>query len=188
VTVTSFFPHLPDALLSARPHLVQASRPRAVAARAIQRRRRIRLARTLAGVSLRSALLPRSAIRSRQRLRLRGSADILTALDVRVRVVGAAVPWPRLGRVVVSDHTGWLGDLALSTVVPGTPVIGRSPTRALPVGSVACPVVLRYRTAEGYLDRHEIPRTLAQVTAARDLVIEVHRLPALQHDPMAATA
>jgi hypothetical protein len=72
--------------------------------------------------------------------------------------------------------------------VPGTPVIGRSPTRALPAGSVACPVVLRYRTADGYLDRHEIPRTLAQVTAARDLVIEVHRLPALQQDPAAAAA
>jgi hypothetical protein len=188
VTVTSFFPHLPDALVPAAPHLLRAPRPRAAAARATQRRRRIRLARTLAGVSLRSALLPRSATRSRQRLRVCGSADILTALDVRVRVVGAAVPWPRLGRVVVSDHTGWLGDLALSTAVPGTPVIGRSPTRALPVGSVACPVVLRYRTADRYLDRHEIPRTLAQVTAARDLVIEVHRLPALQQEPVPAAA
>ena len=132
MTVTSFFPHLPDALLPARPHLVQAPRPRAAAARAVQRRRRIRLARTLARVSVRSALLPRCAARSRQRLRVCGSADILTALDVRVRVVGAAVPWPRLGRVVVSDHTGWLGDLALTTVAPGTPVIGRSSTRAPP--------------------------------------------------------
>ena len=188
MTVTSFFPHLPDALLPARPHLVQAPRPRAAAARAVQRRRRIRFARTLARVSVRSALLPRCAARSRQRLRVCGSADILTALDVRVRVVGAAVPWPRLGRVVVSDHTGWLGDLALTTVAPGTPVIGRSSTRALPVGSVACPVVLRYRTADGYLDRREIPRTLAQVTAARDLVIEVHRLPALPRDPVGAAA
>jgi hypothetical protein len=188
VTVTTFFPHLPDALLPARSHLVQATPPRAAAARAIQRHRRIRLARTLAGVSVRSALLPRSAARSRQRLRLCGSADILTALDVRVRVVGAAVPWPRLGRVVVSDHTGWLGDLALTTVAPGTPVIGRSSTRALPVGSVACPVALRYRTADGYLERHETPRTLAQVTAARDLVVEVHRLPALPRNPVAAAA
>ena len=188
MTGTSFLPHLADALLPARPQLVQAPRARAAATRALQRRRRIRLARTLAGVSVRSALLPRSATRSRQRLRLCGSADILSALDVRVRVVGAAVPWPRLGRVVVSDHTGWLGDLALSTVVPGIPVIGRSPTRALPVGSVACPVVLRYRTAEGYLDRHEIPRTLAQVAAARDLVIEVHRLPALPQRPLAVAA
>jgi hypothetical protein len=105
---------------------------------------------------------------------------------VRVRVVGAAVPWPRLGRVVVSDHTGWLGDLALSTAAPGTPVIGRSSTRALPVGSVACPVALRYRTADGYLDPDEIPRTLAQVAAARDLVVEVHRLPALQPAATAA--
>jgi hypothetical protein len=199
VTVTSFFPQLPDAFLSRAPHLVEAPArfgapapfeapaPAAPAARATQRRRRIRLARTLAGVSVRSALLPRGAVRSRQRLRVCGSADILTALGVRVQVVGGAVPWPRLGRVVVSDHTGWLGDLALATAAPGTPVIGRS-TRALPVGSVACPVALRYRTADGYLARHEVPRTLAQVAAARDLVVEVHRLPALPRVPAAATA
>ena len=199
VTVTSFFPPLPDVLLSRAPHLVAASAPiapggpvapaapAAPAARATQRRRRLRLARTLARVSVRSALLPRGASRSRQRLRVCGSADILTALGVRVQVVGGAVPWPRLGRVVVSDHTEWLGDLALATAVPGTPVIGRS-TRALPVGSVACPVALRYRTADGYLARHEVPQTLAQVTAARDLVVEVHRLPALSPVPAAAAA
>ena len=145
-----------------------------------QRRRRLRLARTLAGVSVRTALLPRSAARSRQRLQVCRSADILTALDVRVRVIGGAVPWPRLGRVVVSDHTGWLGDLALSTAAPGTPVLGRDSARILPAGSVACPVVLRYRTAAGYLRPAEVPRTLAAITAARELVVEVHRLPALQ--------
>jgi hypothetical protein len=187
VTVTSFFPHLPDALLSRAPHVAEVPAPAAPAARATQRRRRIRLARTLAGVSVRSALLPRGAARSRQRLRVCGSADILTALGVRVQVVGGAVPWPRLGRVVVSDHTGWLGDLALATAAPGTPVIGRA-TRSLPVGSVACPVALRYRTADGYLARHEVPRTLAQVTAVRDLVVEVHRLPALPRVPAAAAA
>ena len=148
----------------------------------------MRLARTLARVSVRSALLPRGAVRSRGRLRTCGSADVLTALGVRVRVVGAEVPWPRLGRVVVSDHTGWLGDLALSTAVPGTPVLGRSAPRALPPGSVACPVVLRYRTAAGYLGRDEIPRTPAQVAAARDLVVEVHRLPAPQPEPLVRTA
>jgi hypothetical protein len=189
VTSTSFFPHLADAPPADAPPADAPPPADAVPACACpadartQRRRRLRLARTLAGFSVHRALLPRSAARSRQRLEVCGSANILTALDVRVRVVGSAVPWPRLGRVVVSDHTGWLGDLALSTTVPGTPVIGRSPTRALPVGSVACPVVLRYRTAAGYLAQSEIPRTLAEVAAARGLVVEVHRLPALQSAP-----
>src|SRR5688572_1465777 len=39
---------------------------------------------------------------------------MLTALGVRVQVIGTAVPWPRADRVVVSDHTGRLGR------VPGT--------------------------------------------------------------------
>jgi hypothetical protein len=158
----------------------------AAAAPATQRRRRLRLACTLAGVSVRSAFIPRRATRSRQRLAVCRSADILTALDVRVRVVGAAVRWPRRGRVVVSDHTGWLGDLALSTALPGLPVIGRDPALALPAGAVACPVVVRYRTADGYLDQHEVPRTVTQIVAARELVVEVHRLPALQ--PAAASS
>ena len=148
------------------------------AARSTQRLRRIRFARTMARVAVRRALLPRGASRSRQRLAVCGAADLLTALGVRVQVVGAAVPWPRLGRVVVSDHTGWLGDLALTSAAPGTPVMDRA-TRTLPAGSVACPVVLRYRTADGYLDRSAVPRTPGEVAAARNLVVEVHRLPAL---------
>jgi hypothetical protein len=179
VTVTSYLPHsAPIRRPAAAPRPGVRLLPSA-AARATQRRRRIRLARTLAGAAVRSALTPRSAIRSRQRLQVCRAADILTALDVQVRVVGAEIPWPRLGRVVVSDHTGWLGDLALSTAVPGTPVLPHSSTRSLPLGSVACPVVLRYRTATAYLQQDEVPRTLAEVTAARDLVVEVHRLPAL---------
>ena len=169
MTGTTSFPRLAEARPSAAP--------------ALQRRRRLRLARTLAGASVRSALLPRGATRSRQRLEVCRAADILSALDVRVQVIGGAVPWPRLGRVVVSDHTGWLGDLALSAAVPGTPVLAREAARVLPAGSVACPVVLRYRTAAGPLDTDGIPRTLAEVTAARDLVVEVHRLPALLPDP-----
>ena len=148
-----------------------------------QRRRRLRVVRTLAVVSVRRALLPRGATRARHRLRVCGAADILTALDVRVAVIGGAVPWPRLGRVVVSDHTGWLGDLSVSTAAPGTPVLRGSSSRTLPVGSVACPVVLRYRTAGGYVTRSQIPRTLAEIAAARDLVVEVHRLPALSTAP-----
>ena len=158
------------------PRLADAGPP---AARTIQRRRRLRLARTLAGVSVRRALLPHGATRRRQRLQICRAADILSALDVRVQVVGAAVPWPRLGRVVVSDHTGWLGDLALSTALPGTPVLGRDAPRVLPAGSVACPVVLRYRTAAGYLQAGDIPRTLAEITSAKELVVEVRRLPAV---------
>ena len=184
-TVTVMTPSFPQLSAAFRPALGAASpsgHGQIHAGRVdpwTQRRRRLRLARTLAGLSVRTALLPRGAARSRQRLRVCGSADVLTALGVQVRVVGSAVPWPRLGRVVVSDHTGWLGDLALSTAAPGTPVLGRHSARVLPLGSVACPVVLRYRTAGGRLAAHEVPRTLAEVTAARDLVVEVHRLPAL---------
>jgi hypothetical protein len=189
VTVTSVLPRLTDAFRPAASAEVAAPAPPCAcpADASTQRRRRLRLARTLAGVSVRTALLPRGVTRSRQRLRICSSADILTALDVRVQVIGGAVPWPRLGRVVVSDHTGWLGDLALSTAAPGTPVLGRDSTRVLPFGSVACPVVLRYRTAAGYLSACEIPRTLADITAARELVVEVHRLPAVLPEP-AATA
>lgn len=180
----SSIPHLTAAPVAATPapatYPTSADRACACPADAwTQRRRRLRLTRTLAGSSVRSALLPRGAARSRLRLRVCRAADILTALDVRVQVIGGAVPWPRLGRVVVSDHTGWLGDLALSTAVPGMPVLGRGSTRVLPAGSVACPVVLRYRTAAGYLTAREIPRTLAEITAARELVVEVHRLPAV---------
>ena len=179
MTVLTSFPQLTAAPAAVPTTTDHPDRPCACPADArTQRRRRLRLARTLAGVSVRSALLPRGAARSRQRLRICSSADILSALDVRVRVVGGAVPWPRLGRVIVSDHTGWLGDLALSTAAPGTPVL--DPARILPAGSVACPVVLRYRAAAGYLPSDEVPRTLAEITAARELVVEVHRLPALR--------
>ena len=78
---------------------------------------------------------------------------------------------------------GWLGDLALSTALPGTPVLGRDAPRILPAGSVACPVVLRYRTAAGHLPAGEIPRTLAEITSAKELVVEVHRLPAVLPEP-----
>ena len=193
MTVTSFFPHRPDAPAFAAPpsSASPAASPTPCACPAdvwTQRRRRLRVARTVAVVAVRKALLPSGATRSRQRLRVCSAADLLTALDVRVRVVGGAVPWPRLGRVVVSDHSGWLGDLALSTAAPGTPVLGRDSTRALPLGSVACPVVLRYRTAAGYLTPPEIPRTLAEIAAARDLVVEVHRLPAIRPDAVPAAA
>ena len=182
MTVLTSFPQLPTA-----PAATSSDRPCTCPAdAATQRRRRLRLARTLAGVSVRRRCCPGapSAAGSGSASAARPTSSPRS--DVRVQVVGAAVPWPRLGRVVVSDHTGWLGDLALSTAVPGTPVLGRDAARVLPVGSVACPVVLRYRTAAGYLPAGEIPRTLAEITAARDLVVEVHRLPALLPEPAAA--
>lgn len=126
---------------------------------------------------MRRALLPPCSARGRERVKVCRAANVLAALDVRVQVVGGAVPWPRSDRVVVSDHTGWLGDLALSTALPRTPVMSRA--RALPAGSVVCPVVVRYRTATGYLGRDDVPRTTAEVAAVCDLVVEVHRLPAL---------
>ena len=101
--------------------------------RSTQRLRRLRVARTLAGVSVRAALVPLPSDRRRRRLQVCRAADVLTALGVRVRVVGPAVPWPRTGRVAVSDHTGLLGDLALATVVRGTPVVGVDlPGRSVP--------------------------------------------------------
>ena len=103
---------------------------------AIQRRRRLRLARTLVGGSVRRALLPPGSARGRERVQVCRAANMLSALGVRVEVVGGAVPWPRSERLVVSDHTGWLGDLALSTAVPRTPVISRA--RALTAGAVVC--------------------------------------------------
>jgi hypothetical protein len=152
---------------------------------AIQRRRRLRLARTLVGGSVRRALLPPGSARGRERVQVCRAANMLSALGVRVEVVGGAVPWPRSERVVVSDHTGWLGDLALSTAVPRTPVISRA--RALTAGAVVCPVVVRYRTAAGYLGRDDVPQTPAEVAAMRDLVVEVHRLPALEPVPGASS-
>ena len=153
------------------------SLPRPAVDRSTQHLRRLRLAR----VSVRSALAPRSSARSRQRLEVCRAADTLTALGVRVRVLGPAVPWPRSGRVVVSDHTGRLGDLALATVAPGTPVVGVDlPGRSLPPGATVCPVAVRYRIDDGdLLPEDQVPQTLAAIAAARGLVVEVHLLPAL---------
>ena len=64
-----------------------------------------------------------------------GAADTLTALGVRVQVFSPAIPWPRTGRFVISDHVGRLGDLAVSTAIRG----------ATDDGTVICPVSVRYR-------------------------------------------
>jgi hypothetical protein len=145
-----------------------------------RRIRRLRVARVLAGRSVRTVLAPRTSAR-RQRLRVCSAADILTALGVRVRVVGPPTPWPRSGGVVVSDHTGRLGDLALATVVRSTPVVGVDvPARTVAPGAVVCPVVIRYLTEDGErLPKEQVPRTLGEAAAVRGLVVEVHLLPAV---------
>jgi hypothetical protein len=137
---------------------------------ATRRRRRLRLARTLVGHSVRSRLLP-AGERRRRRLQVCGAADALTALGVRVQVFQPTVPWPRAGRFVISDHEGRLGDLAVATAVLG----------ATDDGGVICPVAVRYRVEgrPGYLSAAEVPQRTAAIVGMRGLVVEVHCLPAL---------
>jgi hypothetical protein len=136
---------------------------------AIRRRRRLRLARTLVGSSVRARLLPAGERRC-LRLQVCGAADTLTALGVRVQVFQPSIPWPRRGRYVISDHVGRLGDLAVSTAVRG----------ATEDGDVLCPVSVRYRVEgrPGYLTPAQVPQRTAAIIAARGLVVEVHCLPA----------
>jgi hypothetical protein len=135
---------------------------------ATRRRRRLRLARTLVGHSVRSRLLP-AGERRRLRLQVCGAADTLTALGVRVRVFQPEIPWPRTGRYVISDHVGRLGDLAVSTAFRGT----------TDDGDIVCPVTVRYRVEgrPGHLPAHEVPQRTAAIAAMRGLVVEVHCLP-----------
>ena len=136
---------------------------------AIRRRRRLALARTVLGHSVRAHLIPAGA-RRRQRLQVCGAADTLTALGVRVQVFQPSTPWPRAGRYVISDHVGRLGDLAVSTAVRG----------ATDDGDVVCPVSVRYRVEgrPGYLSAADVPHRTAAIIAMRGLVVEVHCLPA----------
>ena len=136
---------------------------------ATQRRRRLRLARTLVGSSVRSKLLPAGG-RRRVRLQVCGAADTLTALGVRVQVFQPAIPWPRTGRYVISDHVGRLGDLAIATAFRG----------ATDDGDVVCPVAVRYRVDGRLLSSHEVPHRTAAIVAMRGLVVEVHCLPTLR--------
>jgi hypothetical protein len=136
---------------------------------AIRRRRRLLLARTLVGHSVRSRLLP-AGERRRLRLRVCGAADTLTALGVRVQVFQPSTPWPRTGRYVISDAVGRLGDLAVATAIRG----------ATDDGDVVCPVTVRYRVEgrPGHLSPTEVPERTAAIIALRGLVVEVHCLPA----------
>lgn len=144
--------------------------------RGLQRRRRLRAARTQVGVSVQTRLLPTGGTRRRQRLQVCGAANTLTALGVRVQVVGPPTPWPRR-RVVVTHSTGRLADLAVATVVRGEPVHHGGD---VPPGETVCPVVVRYRVEgrPGYLADGDVPGTVAGIAAVHGLVLEVHLLAA----------
>jgi hypothetical protein len=156
--------------------------------------RRLRVAGTLAGAGVRTALLPSEPSRRRRRAQVCTAARILTALGVRVRVVAPAVPWPRTGgRLAVSGTVGRLDELAVLTAVPRTvsgwdelaarAVHQRTATTPPPPGDVLLPVSVRYRIERGecveLLDADRVPRALADVLATAGLVVEVHLLPAL---------
>ncbi|SDC23968.1 1-acyl-sn-glycerol-3-phosphate acyltransferase [Geodermatophilus telluris] len=77
----------------------------------------------LARTAVRAATASWGGERRRQRLRVRTCAELLTALGLRVRVVGPAAGWPRGPRLVVTNARCWTDVLALATAVPGTPVV-----------------------------------------------------------------
>ncbi len=144
--------------------------------------RRLRYGAVLAGLRARAAVSRAGSI---PRLQLRGAADLLTALGVRVDVVQPASPWPRdrAHRLVVEDGAGLLGDLALLVGVPrSTQGWADVADRVLPVRpsrqvarsadcAVHCAATLTYRSADGPLPK--TPRTLDDAVSLRGLVIEV---------------
>ncbi|MGZ4657877.1 MAG: hypothetical protein ACXVGE_13210 [Blastococcus sp.] len=162
--------------MTAVPHPL-ATRP-ARSDRGLQRRRRLRAARTQVGLSVQTRLLPVVSERRRQRLHVCGAANTLTALGVRVRVLGPSIPWPRTRCVVAAGPLGRLGGLAVATVLRGEPV--RSATE-VPDGATVCPVAVRYRLDGDvdYLPEDDVPTSVAGIAALDGLVVEVHLLPAL---------
>jgi 1-acyl-sn-glycerol-3-phosphate acyltransferase len=203
MTVVPFVPvHRPVGALRSGPHADAATRCR----------RWLRLAGVLAGAAAGSVRAPVSGARGRRRLAVCAAARALTALGVRVEVRPARVAWPRTGPghlVVVADRVGWLAGLALLTAVPGLPVttpevagwpvLGRlvrrsgvvvldaagRATLAAAAGDPAapiCPVEVRCgpgTPAAGGLTW----RALGEVVAARDVVVAVQLLPALDRAP-----
>jgi hypothetical protein len=135
-------------------------------------------------------MVPAGSVRRRQSLQLCGAARLLTAVGIRVVVVQPSTPWPRdrPHRLVTRNEAGLLGDLALLTAVPRTthgwatvanrvlPVRSVVPAAAeqCPSDAVPCPVAVAYRTVHGQLPVP--PRTLNEVVAIRDLLVEVRLL------------
>ena len=205
MTVAPFVPFAP------LPRPAPAGRPASHVDAATRCLRRLRLAGSVAGTVARSVRGPLSGARSRRRLAVCGAARALTALGVQVRVRAAPVAWPRTGPghvVVVADRVGWLAGLALLTAVPGllvtTPEIARWPvlgslvrrsgvvvldaagraTLAAAAGDPAapiCPIEVRC-TPVAAADRLSW-RSLAAVVAAREVVVCVDLLPALDRAP-----
>jgi hypothetical protein len=163
---------------TAAPRVPAPADARHVADRSTQRRRRLRTACTLAGIAVRSRLLP-SAGGRRRRMQVCDAANLLTALGVRVQVFLPPTAWPRSGRHVVSDHAGWLGDLAVATAFRGAPVA--PPDVSEGAEDTVCAVAVRYRLEhrDGYLPEAELPRTVRGVAAMAGLVVEVRCLPAV---------
>ena len=143
--------------------------------RGLQRRRRLRLARTQLGLSVQTRLLPTVSATRRTRLHVCGAANTLTALGVRVDVRRPAVPWPRARCVVVTGSLGPLGALAVATVLRGEPI---RPLADVPADATVCSLLVCYRIEgqPGYLSDDDVPRSPAEIAAVRGLVVEVHLL------------
>lgn len=143
--------------------------------RGLQRRRRMRLARTRVAQSVQTRLLPTVSAGRRTRRSVCGAANTLTALGVRVDVRRPPVPWPRSRHVVAAEPLGSLGALAVATVLRGEPI---RPADEVPVDATVCPLLVRYRLdgQTGYLADADVPRSPAGIAALQGLIVEVHLL------------
>jgi hypothetical protein len=156
-------------------------------------RRSLRLTGALLGAAACSLRRPMSTAKGRQRLAVCAAARVLTAAGVRVEVHSSPVAWPRAapghgpGQLVVANRVCWVDALALRTVVRGAPVVGPDVVGRAQTGAPVCPVAVRYRvegtaagrTLAGHLAAGPLWRGVARVVATRDVVVEVHLLPAL---------